>query len=172
MGLAASGFFLPAEVWESGVSYKPFYYRWRAMRSRCMSKACPEYVRYGGRGIFVCEEWQDFKVFQDWCYETFEEGKSIDRIDNDGPYAPWNCRWATPSEQQANVRDKRAPGRLAGLVLAREVKTRAALASADLPTKTCSLCLQDLPRAAFAKRSERPCGLQSRCRKCFNASYR
>lgn len=83
------------------------YFRWRTMRYRCADKSNPY---YGGRGITVCKEWQDYDTFHDWCERTFEEGKSIDRINNDGPYSPENCKWSTKSEQRLNSRND-TPGR-------------------------------------------------------------
>lgn len=96
-----------------GLSNTKLYRVHCGMIARCYDPKAINYHNYGGRGIYICDEWYTpgvkgnpgFMNFYNWSMANgYHEGLSIDRKDNDGPYAPWNCRWTTKVTQGNNTR--------------------------------------------------------------------
>jgi hypothetical protein len=75
------------------------------MRHRCSNPNTQYWANYGGRGIRVAPEWDDFAVFLADVGRKPGPGYSLDRIDNDGNYEPGNVRWATAAQQSQNSRN-------------------------------------------------------------------
>lgn len=95
---------------------------WKNMRMRCLNPNGDDYENYGGRGITVCAEWDDFACFRDWALKHgYKDDLTIERLDVDGNYEPSNCIWADAQAQSENRRFvARAPNGRLWLHIARD----------------------------------------------------
>lgn len=109
-----------------GLCKHPLYVKWCSMKNRCYDPQNDRYYVYGGRGIKVCDQWEDdFKAYFDYVMpleNAMKDGYSIDRIDNDGNYEPGNLRWATKHTQAANKGTYK--NNILGYVGIRKIKNR------------------------------------------------
>ena len=103
-GCALKEAFLLNSIDGKSKSNHPLYSSYTHMMDRCYNEKCKSYKNYGGRGIYVYDEWHDFSKF---CTDMGDrpKGKTLNRIDNDGHYCKKNCNWADPAEQNNNRRN-------------------------------------------------------------------
>lgn len=89
-------------VVKHGGSGSPEHESWSSMKLRCLNKNHIAYHRYGGRGIDICDRWNDFAEFLK-DMGSRPAGCSLDRIDNNKGYYPDNCKWSSKREQANNT---------------------------------------------------------------------
>lgn len=144
----------------------PWKRRWWGIMDRCYNKNSPLYKYYGGRGIYVCDEWRNNKeIFAEWFVRTIEENKTIDRINNDGPYSPNNCRWATKSEQSKNTRMTNV--RISSLKKTNQLWRDKATKKYSMNKLECCLCREFKHRKNFYPNRCYRRGYHYRCIQCM-----
>ena len=89
-----------------GTKNRKAFHSWYVMRRRCYNEKDKDFCKYGGRGIVVCDRWEEFDLFLADMGQP-KAGQSLDRKNNNLGYSPGNCRWATAKQQANNRRSSR-----------------------------------------------------------------
>lgn len=80
---------------------------WYGIVHRTGNPNNPSYKNYGARGITLCDSWQSFDNFYRDVGEKYEDGLTLDRINNSLGYFPENVKWSSRKEQANNRRTSR-----------------------------------------------------------------
>lgn len=98
------GCFRKTKLLKHGMVKSRMYRIWARMKARCTNPKSKDFKWYGGKGIKVCDEWNDFNSFYEWSIENgYKDDLTIDRIDNSKGYCPDNCRWVDMEKQHRNT---------------------------------------------------------------------
>lgn len=140
-----------------GFSSHRLYATFLDMHKRCYNPDFGQYKDWGGRGIKVCNRWNKYvlgtkeamKNFISDMYSTFNEGLTLDRIENNDDYGPQNCRWATKQEQSENARSVKPVlqiDRVTGRVIAEYKTLHEAFRITGIPWQGIRCCCHKKPK--------------------------
>lgn len=78
------------------------YRKWLSIRQKCYNPKNDNFIYYGGKGVVICEEWEDYNKFRKWALENgYKDGLVLSRKDPDGDFEPSNCEWISDIEHRA-----------------------------------------------------------------------
>jgi hypothetical protein len=97
----------------------PEYETWLGIRRRCSNPNNKDWPQYGGAGVTVSPEWDDYEAFLRDMGRKPSPLHSIERIDGAKGYQAGNCRWATAAEQALNRRSTKLTHAIAAEIRAR-----------------------------------------------------
>ncbi|ADY54690.1 hypothetical protein Sgly_0324 [Syntrophobotulus glycolicus DSM 8271] len=87
----------------NGHSTERLFRIWNGMKRRCLNEKSDNYKWYGGRGISICSEWDEYEAFRSWAIKAgYSDALTIDRINPNGNYTPENCKWVDIKAQANN----------------------------------------------------------------------
>lgn len=140
-----------------GLSRHRLYATYIDMYKRCYNKNFEQYKDWGGRGIGICDRWNRDVVgminainnFISDMYPSYQEGLTLDRIDNDGDYGPSNCKWATKQEQSENARSVKSvlqKSKQTGEVIAEFTSFHDAHRKTGIPWQSIRCCCHKKPK--------------------------
>lgn len=90
---------------QHGMVGTKIYRSWYSMLQRCENPHDKSFMRYGGRGISVCSDWHNFRLFYEWATKVgYVDDLTIERIDVNGNYCPENCTFIPFEKQALNTR--------------------------------------------------------------------
>lgn len=106
--------YCPATTLSPEIKKHRAFGRYTSMMQRCYDPGSHAYKDYGGRGITVCDEWRGspelycawFDLEAQRSNLKIDRKAHVDRVDNDGPYSPENCRITTITENARNKRNR------------------------------------------------------------------
>jgi len=90
-----------------GLRYEPEYAVWLNMKDRCNNPNNNAWMYYGGRGIKLCQEWNDSFVAFYNDMGSRPKKHQIDRIDSNKGYYKENCRWVIKIINDQNKRNSK-----------------------------------------------------------------
>jgi len=139
---------------------------WRIWQGMVWRSKNPLDKNYGGRGITICPDWENFSTFYTDMSPTYSDSLTIERVDVNQPYSKANCVWATNMVQQANKRTNRTVAYQGETIHLAELVRRSGISKIMLSARlnrgmTADQAVEDAKNSPYGK-SQRPVDIRRR----------